>query len=119
MDIEELREFYLSLPGASEGAPFGEDVLVFYVLNKMFALVALERFPLAVNLKCDPTRAAKLREQYASVAPGYHMDKRHWNTVTLDGSLSDALMRELVMHSYELVVSKLPRSQRAALEAMS
>lgn len=106
MDIETLREYCLGKRGAREGMPFGEDVLVFYVLNKIFALIALERFPLAVNLKCEPARAIELREEYACVQPAYHMNKKHWNTIILDGELTDAKMCELIDHSYDLVAEK-------------
>jgi predicted DNA-binding protein (MmcQ/YjbR family) len=106
MDIEELRAYCLQKPDVREGTSFGEDVLVFYAQDRMFALIALDRFPLAVNLKCDPGRALELRERYACVQPGYHMNKKHWNTIVLDGELTDAEMRELVDHSYDLVLQK-------------
>lgn len=115
MYVDELREYLLSRPRATEDTPFGPDVLVYRVgdRGKMFALLALEREPLAVNLKCDPERAVRLRERYPDdVLPGYHMDKRHWNTVVLDGVPSDEL-REMVDHSWELIVGGLtPRVRR-------
>lgn len=105
MNIEELREFCLSLPEASEDFPFDETTLVFKVKGKMFALTDLVG-PLSVNVKCDPELALELREQYHAVKPGYHMNKKHWNTVEIDGSVSDALLREWITMSYTLVRKK-------------
>ena len=104
-----------TLPGAVEDYPFGDDVAVFKVGGKMFALVMLAATPGSVNLKCDPDRALELRAMYAAVRPGYHMNKRHWNTVELDGTVEDADLREMIDHSYELVLGRLPRSERARL----
>jgi predicted DNA-binding protein (MmcQ/YjbR family) len=104
-----------SLPGAAEDYPFGDGVAVFKVGGRMFALVSLEGRPGSVNLKCDPGLAVELRERYSAVRPGYHQDKRHWNTVDLDGSIDDDEMREMIDHSYGLVVDGLPRAQRARL----
>ena len=95
--------------------PFGPDVLVYKVGGKMFALVIPDDFPPSVNLKCDPNRALELRDRYEDIQPGYHMNKRHWNTVTLDGSLPAALLRELIEHSYQLVVRGLPKKVREGL----
>ncbi|MNX90886.1 hypothetical protein D3C86_1229520 [compost metagenome] len=97
--------------------PFGPDAHVFKVLDKMFALVAVGSAPLRVSLKCDPERALILRETYAAVQPGYHLNKRHWNTLTLDGSLSDELVLQLVAHSYELVFKSLKKAERERLGA--
>ena len=103
MDIETLREYCLAKKAVTESFPFGEDTLVFKVLNKMFLLVSLSANPLQFNVKCDPDKAIELREQYDTVQPGYHMNKKHWNTVIADGTLSKKQIIELVDHSYNLV----------------
>lgn len=105
MNIEELRDYCLSLPGASEHFPFDETTLVFKANDKIFALTDLEG-ELSVNLKCDPELAIELREQYPSVKPGYHMNKKHWNTVDIDGTLSDKLIIEWIDHSYKLIAGQ-------------
>ena len=105
----------LGKPGATEETPFGPEVLVFKVAGKMFALTDPGDFPPALNLKCEPTRALDLRDRYSSIQPGYHMNKRHWNTLTLDGALSAELVKELIDHSYDLVVVGLPRKVREGL----
>ena len=115
MDLPDAIEHFLSKPGAEETTPFGPDVLVYKVAGKMFALTQPDEFPAKVNLKCDPERAVTLREEHEAIAPGYHMNKRHWNTVTLDNSLSSKLVRDLIDHSYELVVASLPKAERAKL----
>ena len=116
MDIEAFREYCLSKPATTEGFPFGEQTLVFKVMNKMYALVALERIPVSANLKCDPERAVELREEYDGlITGGYHMSKKHWNTVQLEG-LNNQLIVELVDHSYDLVVAKLPKKEREILK---
>ncbi len=115
MDLLELRRYLLAKPGAAETFPFDPVTLVVKVAGKMFALVGLDDEPLEVNLKCEPFKAELLREQYAAIRPGYHMNKRHWNTVTLDGSLDDAFVQVLIDESYALVVAGLTRAQRAAL----
>jgi predicted DNA-binding protein (MmcQ/YjbR family) len=115
MDAAELRAWCLQQPGASEGFPFGPDTSVFKVAGKMFALSALERTPLEVSVKCEPELAVALRRSYRAIRPGYHLNKRHWNTITLDGSLPDRLLRDLVEDSYDLVVSALPARVRAQL----
>jgi predicted DNA-binding protein (MmcQ/YjbR family) len=112
---DEALEVCESLPGAVEDYPFGDDVAVFKVGGKMFALVMLTGEPGSINLKCDPEWAVELRAQHAAVRPGYHANKRHWNTVTLDGTVQDVELREMIDHSYELVVNGLPRHQRARL----
>ncbi|GAA0872450.1 MmcQ/YjbR family DNA-binding protein [Gangjinia marincola] len=110
MHIEELREYCLAKKGVTESFPFDNDTLVFKVMDKMFALFSLERIPLSVNLKCDPDYAIELREKHDGlINPGYHMSKKHWNTVIVDGQLSEKLVRHLINHSYDLVVSKLPK----------
>ena len=112
MDLPDSIVHFLSKPGAGETTPFGPDVLVYKVGGKMFALTSPDEFPARINLKCDPERAAMLRDEYDSIIPGYHMNKRHWNTLVLDGSLPTKLVRELIDHSYRLVVASLPKSQR-------
>ncbi len=102
-------------PGAVEDYPFGDEVAVFRVAGRMFALVPLGESPGSVSLKCDPDLAIGLRGRYAGVRPGYHLNKRHWNTVTLDGSVPDEDVLELIDHSYELVVARLTRAQRDGL----
>jgi predicted DNA-binding protein (MmcQ/YjbR family) len=103
------------LLGAVEDYPFGDGVVVYKVGGRMFALVSLDGESGSVNLKCDPELAMELRARYAAVRPGYHQNKRHWNTVELDGSVPEAELREMIEHSYELVVSRLPRADRARL----
>ena len=115
MTIDALRQYCLSKPGASEGLPFGDDALVFKVQGKMFALLGLSAVPPSINLKCDPEWSADLRERYASVTPGYHMSKKHWNTVVADGEVPAPEVREMIDHSYDLVVRGLPKAQREAL----
>ena len=107
-----LRKLCLSFAGAVEEFPFSPGVSVFKVGGKMFALSMLERRPLEVSLKCEPPLAEQLRNTYAAVAPGYHLNKRHWNTVTLGGDVSDALVRDMVEDSYDLVVDGLPKARR-------
>lgn len=109
MDLEEFRDYCLTKPDATEGTPFGEDTLVFKVNGKMFALASLDEVPPRVNLKCDPERALDLRDRYEEVQPGYHMNKKHWNTVVLGGAVPEAEMRRWIDHSYELVVARLPK----------
>ncbi len=112
MDRHELRALCLALPGAREDFPFGDEVSVFKVGGKMFALGNLDAEPLQVSLKCDPDLAVQLRAGYPAIAPGYHLNKRHWNTVTVDGSLPDQMVTDLVSDSYDLVVAALPRARR-------
>ena len=114
MDIESLRTYCLSLKGVSEELPFGPDTLVFKVRNKIFLLTGMET-PLSFNVKCDPERAIALREEYPCVRPGFHMNKKHWNTVAPDGSVSDALLISWIDHSYQTVVAGLPKKEQMAL----
>ena len=114
MNIEELRIYCLSRPAVTESFPFDETTLVFKVMNRMFALTDLEG-DFTINLKCDPEKAFELREQFACVQPGYHMNKKHWNTIYIDGSVDDNLLYEWIDHSYELVVQKLPGKDRKKL----
>ena len=115
MDASELRRWCLRQPGATEGFPFGPVTSVFKVAGKMFALSALDRAPLEVSVKCEPELAVGLRDSYPAIRPGYHLNKRHWNTITLDGSLSDEHLRDMVQDSYDLVVSALPKRTREQL----
>ncbi|WP_010665138.1 MmcQ/YjbR family DNA-binding protein [Marinilabilia salmonicolor] len=114
MNIEEFREYCLSLPSTSEALPFDETSLVFKVGRKMFALTVLEG-PFWINLKCDPAKAIELREQYQAVRPGYHMNKKHWNTIEVDGSVSNALIRQWTKESYELVIKGMTRKERESI----
>lgn len=116
--LDEFREYCLSKPGVTESTPFGPDTLVFKVMNKMFAVTGIDEFEY-VNLKCDPERAVELREQWAGVKPGWHMNKQHWNSVFTDGSVPDKMVLELTDHSYELVVASLPKKVRAELDSIS
>src|SRR5919112_3732996 len=115
MDATQLRRWCIGRPGAIEDFPFGPEHSVFKVAGKMFALSALDRTPLEVSLKCEPPLAVELRNTYSAIRPGYHLNKRHWNTVTLDGSLADAFVCDLIEDSYDLVVSALPRRTREEL----
>ncbi len=110
MDLAQFRKYCLSKPRVTEGTPFGPDVLVFKVGGKMFALAALDEMPTTVNLKCDPDWALDLRDRYEQVRPGYHMNKKHWNTVEIEGSVPDTELRKMIDHSYDLVVESLPKS---------
>ena len=103
MDIESLREYCLSKDEVEETLPFGPDTLVFKVNGKIFLLVGLESQPLQFNVKCDPEKAIELREEFSCVKPGYHMNKKHWNTILCSGQVPDDELRDLVRHSYELV----------------
>ena len=113
MTLPDAIDHFLSKTGAEECTPFGPDVLVYKVAGKMFALAVPADFPARINLKCDPERALALRDEYEAITPGYHMNKRHWNTLVLDGSLPSKLVRDLIDHSYELVVASLPKSWRS------
>lgn len=115
MTVDELAAALLAKPGAWEDYPFGPDAAVFKVKSKMFALIPVGAKPLRVNLKCDPHWAELLRENYAAVTPAYHMNKRHWNTVLLDGTIPPDEVQEMIDHSYRLVVKGLTRAERADL----
>lgn len=112
MDVESAREYLLGRPGAEEDTPFGPDTLVYKVGGKMFGLIGIERVPPWLNLKCDPDRALRLRERWEAVTPGYHMNKKHWNTVVLDGSVPAPELKDWVDHSWELVVAGLSKADR-------
>lgn len=116
MDIETFRNYCLSKKGTTEELPFGPETLVFKVMGKIFAATGLDEDQFRVNLKCDPARAIELREAHPEVLPGWHMNKKHWNTVYFEQGLSDELLQELIDHSYELVVMGLPKKLRLALE---
>ena len=118
MNIELFRDYCLSKKGVTEEFPFDEITLVFKVMGKVFALTSLSKVPFQANLKCDPERAIELRESYAEVAPGYHMNKKHWNTVTFDGVLSSNLVLELIDHSYNLVVKGLTKKCKEQLQGL-
>jgi predicted DNA-binding protein (MmcQ/YjbR family) len=111
MNIESLRDYCLLKPGVTETFPFGEDTLVFKLADKIFLLCGLDN-PDRFNVKCDPERAVSLREEYEEVQPGYHMNKTHWNTVFMNGRLSDALLKEMIDHSYDLILKSLPKNKR-------
>jgi len=106
MNIEELRDYILTLKNVEEGFPFGEDTLVFKTNNKIFLLVSLSSSPLQFNVKCEPEKAVELREQYSSILPGYHMNKKHWNTIIIDGSLNNSQLKSFIRDSYLLVTPK-------------
>lgn len=113
MDVVEFREYCLYKPNTTEGMPFGETVVVFKVAGKMFALMSLDEVPATANLKCDPDLALDLRDRYEQVRPGYHMNKKHWNTVEIDSGIPEAELRRMIDHSYDLVVQSLPRANRS------
>ena len=115
MTLDELRAYCLKKPGVTEDLPFGPETLVFRVAGKLFALTGVYDFR-TVNLKCDPERAADLRERYDAITPGYHMNKKHWNTVDTRAGLSEKLLRELIDHSYELVRDSLPTKVKEELQ---
>ena len=115
MDLEEFRDYCLSKIAASESMPFGEGILVFKVAGKLFALAPLDEIPVTVNLKCDPDLALALRDQYDQVQPGYHMNKKHWNTVEIDSGIPDVDLHKMIDHSYELIVQGLPKKTREKL----
>ncbi len=116
MNLESLRDLCLQLPGVEESFPFGEDTLVFKVKNKIFLLTGLDGDGLSFNVKCDPEKAVELREQYPYVLPGYHMNKKHWNTVKVTGAAPDHLLRSWITGSYHLVVQSLPKKNREELQ---
>ncbi|MFT4762649.1 MAG: putative DNA-binding protein (MmcQ/YjbR family) [Paraglaciecola sp.] len=117
MNIEDFRNYCLAKKAVEETFPFDNVTLVFKVMNKVFALTNIEWEDFKVNLKCDPERAIELREAHAGgIIPGYHMNKKHWNTVIFEGDLEERFLCELIDHSYDLVVTKLKKSDRAFLE---
>lgn len=118
MHIEEFRDYCLAKKGVEETFPFDEETLVFKVMGKMFAITGLERIPFQVNLKCDPERSIELREEYEDIQPGWHMSKKHWNTVVFEGDLEEKMLLELIDHSYNLVVKSLKKKDREFLEQL-
>jgi predicted DNA-binding protein (MmcQ/YjbR family) len=116
MTIEDLRIFCLKQNYVTEELPFGPDVLVFKVAGKVFLLTGLDNIDLSFNVKCDPELAIQLREKYPCVQPGYHMNKKHWNTINVDGSVNDRLLKEWIMASYQLVLDSLPKKLRESLK---
>ena len=111
MNIEELREYCLSINGANESFPFDEVSLVFKVFNKMFALLPLDNPELCISLKCDPEKAIELREKYACVEPAWHFNKKYWNTIYLNREMSDKEVKSWIGHSYDEVLKKIPKSK--------
>ena len=118
MHVEDLREYCLSKKGANEEFPFDDVTLCFKVMNKIFAIVPLDDEQLKINLKCDPAYAIELRESHPEVQPGFHMNKKHWNTVFCDDGLKDKLLRSFVDHSYDMVVKGMRKVDRLALEEL-
>lgn len=114
MNVEELREFCLSLNHTTEDMPFDDETLVFKVGGRMYAFVGLKG-ELSMNVKCDPDEALEMREAFEAVRPGYHMNKKHWNTILIDGSISDNMLKIWIEKSYKLVVAKLTKQERAQL----
>ncbi len=115
MNLEIIREYCLKKKGVVEEVPIGEDSPVYKVIGKIFLIASLTP-PISINIKCDPERAVELRERYDEIQPGYHMNKLHWNTVDLKGSLNDNLILEMIDHSYDLVASKLKKSEKEKLK---
>jgi predicted DNA-binding protein (MmcQ/YjbR family) len=115
VNLEDIRDFALSLPAVSEDLPFGPDTLVFKVYGKIFMLFSLDQIEQSVNLKCDPEKAIELRDRYSEVVPGFHMNKKHWNTIHLQGNITQKLLREWIQDSYRLVVAKVPKKDRNLL----
>lgn len=111
MNIESLREYCLSKPGTEESLPFGPDTLVYKINGKIFLLTGLDEEQLSFNVKCDPDKALELREEFSCVRPGYHMNKKHWNTILIDGSVSSKQLKEWIDHSYDLVRGKSSKSR--------
>jgi predicted DNA-binding protein (MmcQ/YjbR family) len=116
MNIEQIREHCLKKKGVTEEFPFDEETLVFKVAGKIFLLASLEAIPLQINIKCDPEKAIELREEYDSVLPGYHMNKKHWNTIIIDGTVPTRNLFEWIDDSYSLVIAGLKKSERKIFE---
>ncbi len=115
MELKQLRKYLASKPGSYEDFPFDESTMVIKIHSKMFALIGLEHHPLQISLKCDPYLAESLRMQYKAVSAGYHLNKRHWNSVVLDGSISKKIVCEMIDHSYQLVFDKLTKKNKAEI----
>ena len=118
MNIEELRNYCLGKKGVEETLPFGPETLVFKVMGKAFLLTGLENNPIQFNVKCEPEKAIVLRDQFECIQPGYHMNKKHWNTIVVDGTLSLKQLREHIDHSYDLVAASLTKSLLSELKRM-
>lgn len=119
MNIEQFRDYCLAKKGVTESFPFGDQTLVFKVMDKVFALAGMDTHPSTANLKCDPERAIELREEYDGlIIPGYHMNKKHWNTVDLERNLPHDLITELIDHSYDLVIKGLTKKLQTELDKM-
>lgn len=116
MNIESISEYCRRKKGVTEDFPFDEDTLAIRVMNKIFLLASLEKVPLQINLKCDPEHAIELRERYDSVQPGFHMNKSHWNTVVIDGSIPNSELKEMIDHSYEQVIKGLKKADKEKLK---
>ncbi len=116
MNIETLREYCIKKKSVTEEFPFGEETLVFKVAGKMFLLTSLTSSPLQFNVKCEPVKAEELREQFSAIQPGYHMNKKHWNTVIIDGSISANMLKQMIDESYNLVAESLPKKIREILK---
>jgi predicted DNA-binding protein (MmcQ/YjbR family) len=119
MNIESLRYYCLTKKGVEECLPFGPDTLVFKVGGKLFLLVGLDAVPLQFNVKCDPEKALQLREQYDCVRPGYHMNKTHWNTIIVDGTVIEKLLHQWIDESYDLVLASLPKKLKQQISALT
>ena len=117
MDAELVREYCLLKKATTEDQPFGPDVLTFRVGGKIYLLLSLDSFPSQFNVKCDPERAIDLRAKYPSIIPGYHMNKKHWNTVILDGTLSTELVHSMIDESYDIIFGSLPKKKRTEIES--
>jgi len=115
MNVETMREYCLSKKAVTEGFPFGEDTLVLKAMDKIFLLISLNSTPLQFNAKCEPGKAIELREEYDAIKPGYHMNKKHWNTIIVDGTISTALIKAMIDDSYNLIVESLPKKLRETL----
>ena len=118
MNIEEFHAYCMAKKGVAETFPFGEDTLVFKVMGKMFAVTGLEAEEFRVNLKCDPERSVELREEYEDIIPGWHMNKHHWNTVYFERGFSHDFLKELIDHSYDLIVKSLKKKDRELWESL-
>ena len=118
MNLESLRDYCMELPGVTEELPFGPDTLVFKVMGKVFALTSFDSPSLSFNVKCDPEKAEELRANYTDVLPGYHMSKKHWNTVHVTGSISSELLFSWVKDSYDLVVNTLTKTAKQELQRL-
>ena len=118
MELKNLKNCIANKPGSTEDYPFGPDTLVYKVMGKMFALFGEDDNPIRINLKCDPDEAIVLRDIYESVIPGYHMNKEHWNTVILDGSIPESEIRKMFDESYRLVVKSLKKSDKDLLRKL-